>query len=93
MKTINIPARAKTVTNLLKKVDNGGLILRAPNGKYFVLAALEGWEGFDVGSGKSFAQEVRLTARNKELIQFLAQRRSRAKRIPLTKVKEQLGLE
>ena len=93
MKTVNISARSRNVTNLLKKVDNGGLILRAPNGKFFVLASLEGWEGFDVGGSKSFAQEVKLTARNKELMQFLAQRRSRAKRIPLTKVKEQLGLD
>ena len=92
MKAVNISARAKSVTNLLKEVDNGGLILRAPNGKYFVLAALEEWEGFDVGGGEDFAQEVKLTARNKDLMRFLSQRRSRAKRIPMAKVKEQLGI-
>ena len=93
MKTINVSARARTLTSLLKQVDDGGLILRAPNGKYFVLAAIEGWEGFDVGSGRSFAQEVKLTGRNKELMRFLARRRSEAKRLSLAKVKQQLGLD
>ena len=57
-----------------------------------MLASIEQWEGFEVGAGDDFAREVKKTARNKKLMNFLAKRRSNGKRIPLAKVKEELGL-
>ncbi|HLE29053.1 MAG TPA: hypothetical protein VI793_13095 [Anaerolineales bacterium] len=92
MKTVTISVRAKTVNTLLKRARRNGLILQTADGQRFVLASLENWIGFEVGEGKDFAREVRLTAKNKKLMRFLAERRSHGKRIPLAKVKEQLGL-
>lgn len=93
MKTVSIPLRAKTVNSLLKKARRNGLILQSADGERFVLTSIEGWEGFDVGSGDNFAREVRVTARNKKLTKFLAKRRSQSKRIPLADVKKRLGLD
>lgn len=92
MKTATIPARAKTLNSLLKRARRNSLILQSADGQRFVLTSIENWEGFDVGAEGDFAQEVKLTAQNKKLMKFLAERRSHAKRIPLAKVKEQLGL-
>lgn len=92
MKTVTVPARAKTLNNLLKRARRTGLILQSADGQRFVLASLEHWEGFAVGVGDDFAREVKLTVRNKKLMKFLAERRTHGKRIPLAKVKEQLGL-
>lgn len=92
MKTIIVPARAKTLNELLKKARRTGLILQSADGQRFVLASIKDWEGFDVGAGDDFAREVKRTAQNKKLMKFLTERRTQGKRIPLTKVKEQLGL-
>ncbi len=92
MKTVTVPARSKTLNELLKRARRTGLILQSADGQRFVLASIEGWEGFDVGAGEDFAREVRRTVRNKKLMKFLAERRRHGKRIPLAKVKQQLGL-
>jgi hypothetical protein len=92
MKTITVSARAKTLNGLLKKAQRNGLILQSSDGQRFVLTSIKNWEGFNMGAGNDFAQEVKLTTQNKKLMKFLAERRSHAKRIPLAKVKEQLGL-
>jgi hypothetical protein len=93
MKTITVPARAKTLNNVLKKARRNGLILRSADGQRFVLTSIENWQGFTVGAGDDFAQEVKSTVRNKKLMKFLAGRRSHAKRIPLATVKAQLGID
>ena len=70
-----------------------GLILQAAGGQRFALTAIgENWEGFEVGSGGDFAQEVKATEQNEDLMGFLARRRRGKKRIPLAEVKKQLGL-
>ena len=56
MKTVNIPAQAKTVTSLLKKAQRGGLILRSPEGQEFILAEIH-----------DFNREIDLTRQNKAL--------------------------
>ena len=93
MRTITVPAGAKTLNDLLKKARRSGLILQSVDGQRFVLASIESWQGFDVGAGNDFGREVKLTARNRKLMKFLAGRRSHDKTIPLAKVKEQLGLD
>ncbi len=93
MKIITVPARAKMLNDLLKRARRTGLILESPGGQRFILVSLAQWEGFDVGAGDDFALEVKLTARNKKLMKLLAERRSQGERMPLTKVKEQLGLD
>ena len=95
MKTINVSTRSKTLTNLLKQVKNGGVILRTSDGKLFALTALKGWEGFEVGNSKDFREEVKRTSRNKDLMRFLSERkhRSKGKLIPISKVRQRLGLD
>ena len=93
MKTIAVSARLKTLNDLLKKAGRTGLILQSAEGQRFVLASIEGWQGYDVGDGDDFAGEVRRTVRNKKLMKALADRRRIGKRIPLAKVKEELALK
>lgn len=92
MRTVTVPAQEKFLVDLLTKVREEGLILQTTDGQQFVLLSLEGWKGFDVGDSDDFEQEVKATAENKELMAFLAARRSNGKRIPMADVKKQLGL-
>ena len=93
MKTIAVSARSKTLNDLLKKAGRTGLILQSPDGHRFVLASIESWQGYDVGTGDDFAGEVRRTVRNRKLMKVLADRRRNGKRIPLAQVKQELGLK
>ena len=93
MKTIAVSARSKTLNDLLKRAGRTGLILQSQDGHRFVLASIEGWQGYDVGTGDDFAGEVRRTVRNRKLMKVLADRRRNGKRISLAKVKEDLGLK
>ena len=91
MKTVTISSRAKTLHGLLRKARRKGLILQSPEGERFVLTPLGNWIGFEVGESDDFAEEVKMTVRNKKLMKHLAQRRSHGPRIPIEKVREQLG--
>ena len=93
MKTITVPAQSKALNDLLKKAGRTGLILQSADGHRFVLASIEGWQGYYVGAGDDLADEARRTVRNKKLMKALANRRRNGKRIPLEKVKEELGLK
>ncbi len=92
MKVVTVPAEQKFLFDLLKEVQEEGLILQTTDGQQFVLLSLEEWQGFDVGDSEDFEQEVRATSENKALMAFLAERRSNGKRIPMADVKKQLGL-
>ena len=93
MKVITVSPQETFLHHLLTTVLHDGLILQTTEGQRFVLFSLEGWEGFDVGESEDFEQEVEVTGQNTELMAFLAERRSHGKRIPLDKVKEELGLQ
>ena len=92
MKVITVPPEEKFLFDLLAKAREEGIIIQTRDGEQFVLWFLEGWEAFDVGDSGDFREEVEATAKNKELAEYLAARRSKGKRIPLADVKEQLGL-
>ncbi len=92
MKVVTVPAEQKFLFDLLMKVQEEGLILQTTAGQQFVLLSLEDWQGFEVGESDDFEQEVKATSENKDLLAFLAERRSNGKRVPLTDVKKQLGL-
>ena len=92
MKTVIVSSRSKTLHALLKQARRNGLILESPEGERFVLTPIGDWQAFDVGDSEDFAEEVKATSRNKELIKFLTERRTHGKRIPIKKVREQLGL-
>lgn len=85
MKTIVVPARAKTLNDLLKAARQTEVILESADGQRFVLISIEDWEGFEVDEDDDITQ-------NKELMEYLAKRRSQGNRIPLAGVKAQLGL-
>ena len=95
MKTIAVSARAKTLNELLKKARCGTIILEAADGQRFALTSVENWEGFEVGSGQDFADEVARTGRNKKLMKALAARRKSgtSEGIPLADVRKELGLD
>ncbi len=92
MKTIIVSSRSKTLRALLKQARRNGLILQSPEGERFVLTPIGDWQAFHVGDSQDFAEEVKATSQNRELIKFLAARRTRGKRIPIEKVRERLGL-
>lgn len=67
---------------ILSQADEDTIIIRTPEGREFVLAAVD-----------NFAQEVALVGKNEELMDFLAQRSKETKRYTLSQVREQLNAE
>ncbi len=59
--------------------------LESADGQRFVLLSIEDWEGFEVGEDEDLTK-------NKSLMEYLADRRSHGRRIPLAEVKAQLGV-
>jgi len=85
MRAITIPTRAKALNDLLRKARHKEVVLESADGERFVLASIQGWEGFEVGADDDITK-------NRKLMSHLASRRSGGKRIPLAEVKAQLGL-
>jgi hypothetical protein len=81
MKTISVSARAKTLTALLKRAQRGGVILRSPDGREFILAEID-----------DFNREIELTRKNKRLMKLLDKRAKQTKTVGLDEVKAELGL-
>ncbi|MBM4049238.1 MAG: hypothetical protein FJ279_29410 [Planctomycetes bacterium] len=82
MKTLKVRPRARSVKALLKRAQRGGLILRSPEGREFILAEID-----------DLNREIELTRRNKRLIRLLDERAAQEKTVGLAEVKAQLGLE
>ena len=85
MRAITIPTRAKALNDLLRKARHKEVVLESADGERFVLASIQGWEGFEVGADDDITK-------NRKLMSHLASRRSGGKRILLAEVKAQLGL-
>jgi hypothetical protein len=81
MKTVNISTRTKTLTTLLKQAQHGGLILRGPDGREFLLAEID-----------DFNREIELTRQNKALMKLLDERGKQTKTLKAAEVRAQLGL-
>jgi len=81
VKTVTVPGQAKTINALLKRARRGGLILRSPDGREFVLAEID-----------DFDREIELTRKNKRLMKLLDERGKQTKTLGLREVKAQLGL-
>jgi hypothetical protein len=82
VKTIDLSEIVPTLMEILSQADEDTIILKTPEGREFVLAAVD-----------NFAQEVALVGQNEELMQFLAQRSKEKKRYTLSQVREQLNAE
>ncbi len=96
MKTITVPARLKTLNDLLKQAHNANVLLRSESGEQFVLAKVSSAQSFYVGDSDDFDEEIRTTRGNKKLMRFLDKRGEQAKRgklIPMAEVEKRLGLK
>lgn len=81
MKTVTISPRSQSIRGLLAQASHDNLILRAPDGREFILAEID-----------DFDREIELTRQNKALMKLLAARSKPKKRIPLAEARRQLGL-
>jgi hypothetical protein len=64
---------------LLKEAEQGGLILRSPDGREFVLAEID-----------DFDREIELTRKNKRLMKLLDARAKQTKTISLAEAQARL---
>ena len=81
MKTVIISSSARGIRRLLARATEDNLILRAPDGREFILAEID-----------DFNREIELTRKNKALMKLLASRSKPKKRVPLAEVRKQLAL-
>ncbi len=86
MKTTRISPRAKTLNDLLIKARRRALILETAEGERFVLASIEGWQGYALGKDEDITK-------NKSLMKHLEGRRSGGKKLGMAEVKAELGLD
>lgn len=93
MKIVTISENEEFLLNLLSAVQKEDVILQTPSGQQFVVFPLENWQGFEVGDSDDFAREAENTTANRDLMAFLAARKSGQKRISLDEVKKNLGLD
>lgn len=91
MRVVTVPSEQQFLFDLLKQVEEEGLVLETQEGQQYMLLSLDDWQGFEVGN-VSFEQEVASTSENRALMALLAERRSNEPRISLRDVKARLGL-
>jgi hypothetical protein len=82
MKTIDLTGEVPSLQDLLRLASEDNLILRAGDGKEFLLAEVD-----------EFEHEVALTRQNKELMALLEERSSAGQTFTLEQVRETLGLD
>jgi hypothetical protein len=82
MKTVPLIDLLAPLADLLEQAQEEALILQTPDGKEFVLAALD-----------DFAHEIELTQQNPALMALLDQRGKAATTTKLSDLKVQLGLD
>jgi hypothetical protein len=81
MKTVTISPRSRSIRELLAQASQDNLILRAPDGREFILAEID-----------DFNREIELTRQNKALMKLLDARSKPKTRVPLAEARMQLGL-
>jgi len=83
MTTVAIPAQARTLNDLFKRARRRSLILKAHDGHRYLLAPMDEWKAFKVGED---------ITQNKELMDFLAERRTGGPTVSLKQLKAELGI-
>ncbi len=81
MKTVTIPERAVEVRKFLDQARNEDILVRAPDGREFVVTAIDDFDG-----------ELARTRRNTEFMALLDERARQSRTVPMDYVKRQLGL-
>ena len=79
MTTRTVSPRERALSALLKRAQRGGLILRSPEGREFILAEID-----------DFDREIELTRKNKRLMRFLEQRAKQAATVTLAEARASL---
>jgi hypothetical protein len=95
MNTVTVPARSKSLNDLLDKARRANVLLRSESGEQFILAKVSSARSFYVGDSDDFDEEIEATRANKKLMRFLDQRGEQAKKgklIPMAEVEKKLGL-
>ncbi len=82
MKTIDIGQSAASVEDLVKIASEGPLVLRAADGKEFLLAEFD-----------DLAHEAALIRQNPDLMALLKERSQESKRHSMADVRRNLGLD
>jgi hypothetical protein len=82
MKTIEVEQAAITLRELLRMASEENVVLRAADGKEFLLAEMD-----------DFSQEVALVREQPELMAFLQQPSRSSRRFSLPEVRSNLGLD
>jgi len=80
MKTLTISPDDKAVSALLRRAQEGGVILRSPDGREFILAEID-----------DFDREIELTRKNKRLMKLLDERAKQTRTIPLVEAAARLN--
>ncbi len=81
MTTVELKSMAPVLQNLLKLAAEKNLLLRTPDGRLFLLAALD-----------DFEEEIEKTRQNVELTALLDERAREGERYTVEDVRAQLGL-
>jgi hypothetical protein len=82
MKTVHVSSRSRVLNGLLRQAGEENLVLRAPDGREFVLAEID-----------DFAREIELTRENKKLMVFLDRRGREKATVPLADARRRLGCD
>jgi hypothetical protein len=82
MKAIDLSIQSVPVKKLLEMAGEDNVLLRAPDGRAFLLVSLD-----------DFADEVELVRKNKKLMQLLAERSEEAETYSLSEVRKKLKLK
>ena len=80
MKTLTVSARERALSALLKRAQRGGVILRSPEGREFILAEID-----------DFDREIELTRKNKRLMKLLDERAKQTRTISLAEAAARLN--
>jgi hypothetical protein len=82
MKTIEVEHAAITLPELLRLASEDNVVLRAADGKEFIVAEMD-----------DFSHEVALVREQPELMAFLQQPSRSSRRLSLSEVRAKLGLD
>jgi len=81
MKTIKVSRQEKALQALLKRASQENLILRAPDGREFIIAEID-----------DFDREIQLQRQNKEFMRFLDERGREKATISAEEARRRLGI-
>jgi hypothetical protein len=82
MKTVDVDSRSRVLNGLLRQAGKENLVLRAADGREFVLAEID-----------DFGREIELTRENKKLMAFLDRRGREKATVPLAEARRRLGCD